>query len=193
MDFDDLVGTTLDFYGVADLEFKLGNNVWLAVEDEEDGYRSSLGAIELPPAGTGPFFKIPIAQVILREKNDDEYFTGYLLVDALDNHVWLRIGTNNSDSYYPLFVFEYTPKEIPMNTERESLQSQKEKVGVKPTGTLWLVMKAITDLQDENAELRKLVVETRDMQLGQSAHIEALEKSIKDLEKRIARLESGGF
>jgi len=35
---------------------------------------------------------------------------GYCLVDE-DNHVWLVIGTDESDDWYPFFVCDYHPKE----------------------------------------------------------------------------------
>ena len=80
-----------------------------------------------------------------------------------------------------------------MNTLNESLQSRQAKAIPDPRGVL-------SQLLGEVKELREFVVQTRDIQLGQAAHMEEMEKTMKmqaayavELEKRIARLESGGF
>jgi hypothetical protein len=102
--FDELVGKEFDFYGAAENQFRLGDTTWLAVEDEDDGYRSYLGSVEIPLATT-VLFNQPIARVRL-----EEHDSAYKLVDTQDEHVWLEFGTDNSDDYYPCFYFSYTPK-----------------------------------------------------------------------------------
>jgi hypothetical protein len=114
MDFDDLIGKTFPFYGVANEDFKLGDRVYRAVEGD-DTYSSYLDEIqEIPTHEAGPFFATPIATVrVDKVKYADpssEHVDGYLLVDVDDSHVWLIIGTDYGDQYYPLFVFEYQPK-----------------------------------------------------------------------------------
>jgi hypothetical protein len=34
----------------------------------------------------------------------------YRLIDVDDEHVWLAFGTDQTDQWYPFFVFEYNPK-----------------------------------------------------------------------------------
>ena len=111
MTLDDLVGKTVSFYGVDNLYFKLGRTIFKAVEDEEDGYRSSLGSIEVENNETVSliFFKTPIARVLIEK--EDGVFEGFNLRDVKDtSHIWLRVGTDDTDDYYPSFVFDYTPK-----------------------------------------------------------------------------------
>lgn len=112
MNFDDLIGQTLDFYGVDTTYFKLGDTVWQAVEDESDGYRSLLGNIEAADANH-IFYPQPLARVLVEQVEDGTYhgysFEGYQLTDA-DGHVWLIIGTEDYDDYYPTFIFDYSPK-----------------------------------------------------------------------------------
>ncbi|MCA1021542.1 hypothetical protein [Halobacillus litoralis] len=108
MSFKSQVGKKLYFYGVDNEEFKLGDIVYLAVEDEDDGYRSYLESIEQTEP-KGIFFDKPLAEVIIEEL-DDGYTEGFRIVDAADSHVWLIVGTSNYDDYYPYFVFDYNPK-----------------------------------------------------------------------------------
>lgn len=114
-EFDALVGQELPFYGVDGHCFKIGDTVWHAAEDESDGYRSYLGCIEVVPLNNLIFFPLPLATV--RVESFDELpegacdrDEGFRLVDS-DGHIWLRVGTNDYDDYYPYFVFEYTPKQ----------------------------------------------------------------------------------
>jgi hypothetical protein len=109
LNFNDLVGQEFDFYGVDNTCFKLDDQVYEAVEDESDGYRSYLGCIETREAQGKIFFTTPIARVVV-EKDDDGDFEGYKLMDLHGGHEWLRFGTGAYDDWYPYFVFEYTAK-----------------------------------------------------------------------------------
>jgi hypothetical protein len=111
MDFDSLIGTKHDFYGASENQFKLGSQIWEAKEDEENGYRSFLDAVELVTS-EAIFFNQPIAKVnvIKAPSYVDRYeFEGYQLVDE-DSHIWLTFGTQDPSDYYPSFIFNYQPK-----------------------------------------------------------------------------------
>lgn len=104
------VGQQLPFYGVSGNDFKLGDTTWEAIEDESDGYRSYLDTIaKKDVADSGPFFREPLATVRVEQYSSD-MDEGYRLVDVADGHVWLSVGTDSYDDYYPCFRFEYTPK-----------------------------------------------------------------------------------
>ncbi len=99
---------TFNFYGVCDTCYKLDDVVWEAIEDPSDGYRSYLQSIEVKEnAGHLTFSFDPIAVVKVVLDND---YDGWKLVDVEDNWVWLRVGTDKYDDYYPTFVFNYAPK-----------------------------------------------------------------------------------
>jgi len=106
--FDDVVGKEFGFYGVDNTSFKLGRNVWCAVEDEDDGYRSYLGSVVVD-VGDHIFFDRPLGTVRIEVDSVGD-FDGFRLVDISDGHVWLQFGTDNSDDYYPMFRFHYEPK-----------------------------------------------------------------------------------
>lgn len=102
--------------------FKLDDQVFQAVEDANDGYRSSLGAIVFAKDSDKERYidqKLrKLVSVIHNdtdawEEGDDvelEYFEGYRLIDE-NGHEWLRFGTETSDNYYPYYVFTSYPCE----------------------------------------------------------------------------------
>jgi hypothetical protein len=107
--FEKLSGSEHDFFGVDANSFKLDDMVWCAIEDACDGYRSYLGSIEETKPEGLIFISSPLARVRIEryEQSTDE---GFRLIDVSDGHCWLRVGTDNTDDYYPYFVFEYAPK-----------------------------------------------------------------------------------
>ncbi len=111
-DFSTTVGREFDFYGVDSNMFKLNDQVFEALEDEGDGYRSYLETIKVVTPHDGIFFDQPITRVRCR-KCTDEDFDGWVLLDATDDHQWLKVGTDNSDDYYPHFTFQYNVKPDP--------------------------------------------------------------------------------
>lgn len=97
------------FYGVDNLTFKLDYDIYEAIEDPDDGYRSLLRCVRLKNSDELIFFRKSIAQVSVLT-SDEEFFEGYEFRDIEDGHMWLKIGTDYADEYYPCFVFRYTPK-----------------------------------------------------------------------------------
>ena len=95
------------FYGSNGNKFKLDDLVFEALEDPNDGYRSSLGAIVVRN-DKSIFQRKPLAKVRMEilELNDSYY---HVLIDINTNHEWLRIGTGDIDDYYPYFVYDYNP------------------------------------------------------------------------------------
>jgi hypothetical protein len=105
------------FFGVDGYRFKLGAQVFEAVEDPNDGYRSYLGSIEVRDEEPGIFFSRPLdtaRAVAVEEVSDGDgwrrAFRGWALTSCIDGHRWLLVGTYNADDYYPTFCFEYTPR-----------------------------------------------------------------------------------
>lgn len=109
MEFKDLVGIPIRFFGVDNCRFKIGAYVFEAIEDESDGWRSYLGSIEVAKDPSDIFFKDQLAIVVIEDVETGNS-SGYRFVDAHGGHEWLWIGTNNTDDYYPSFVFHYSPK-----------------------------------------------------------------------------------
>jgi len=114
--FDSLLGAELDYFGADDAEntFNVDGVVFKVLEDPSDGYRSYMGAIDYTDKSTSIFFSVPIARIRVEkyEGESSEYSegnTGFRFVDVRDGHVWLEFGTDNTDDYYPYFVFRHMP------------------------------------------------------------------------------------
>ena len=123
--FSALKGMKLDYYGAdgGTHEFKLDDIVFKVLEDPDDGYRSQLGVIEYSSQSDGIFFQTPLAKVKIEEyegenKDHSQSNEGYRLIDVEDGHIWLEFGTDNTDDYYPFFVFRHFPKENENNESR---------------------------------------------------------------------------
>lgn len=108
-----------NFFGVDGYHFKLDAQVFEAIEDEGDGYRSYLDSVLVRDTSDLIFPRTPLDRITIVEVRDEgerdwkNYrapFDGYNFV-AADGHVWLQVGTNEWDDYYPYFVFRYTPRE----------------------------------------------------------------------------------
>lgn len=144
-------GQTLPFYGVDNNMFKLGDKVYHAKEDPDDGYRSYLDTIEeTTPPSNSIFFKQPVAHVRVErfDHNGDDYvpgymsddnqelghpaFGGYRLVDAQTGHPWLTVGTNFQEDYYPSFHFHYNP---PRDSAAHSFQQKADEAEEKSRRT----------------------------------------------------------
>lgn len=120
--FDHFIGDVFLFYGVDNHMFKLDDTVWEAIEDENDGYRSMLECVSVTHGGI--FRNQPITIVELREAKRSD-LVGYELVDD-NQHVWLSIGTDESDDYYPSYVFRYEPGKIPITPIKPSPTNSKQ-------------------------------------------------------------------
>jgi len=118
--FASLQGAVLDYYGADDAEheFRVDGIIFKVLEDPNDGYRSCLGVIEYGDQSSAIFFRNPIAKIrietyedLTREEDSwgNSACQGYRFVDVQTGHVWLEFGTDNTDDYYPFFVFRHTP------------------------------------------------------------------------------------
>ena len=97
------------FYGVDGLFFKLDDTIFEAVEDPDDGYRSLWGFPRPVPDDGYIFFREPVDMVRIIE-SPLPGLEGWLLVSVRDGHVWLALGTDVTEDYYPSFTFRYTPR-----------------------------------------------------------------------------------
>lgn len=108
IDFETLVGSKYFLYYHNHLnQFQLGRVIFEALEDENDGYRSSLSHVKVISTSAPLRQKLAEIQVQKLKTNDNDLFQ---LVDTEDSHVWLEFGTNDWDDYYPCFIFNVNPK-----------------------------------------------------------------------------------
>lgn len=115
MTFEELAkaGKQLKFYGMDNNFFKLDDEIYEAIEDEADGYRSYLSEIRPTTEEEAEenliFFQNPVDIVKIVDVSNDT-FSGYDIVSVEDDHLWLQVGTVNVDDYYPCCVIHYSPR-----------------------------------------------------------------------------------
>lgn len=127
MDLKDLVGphilTGVDTgilkgtYEDADtLLFCLDGVVYKATEDPDDGYRSYLRDLEVVD-NTNLANTFEGVAVIGRYDGEDSHSDNDTLelVDAVNGNVILRVGTDNTDDYYPYCIMEFSPELMHVN------------------------------------------------------------------------------
>lgn len=118
IDFKQLIGKSGILCAVDGHSFRVGDLTFEAVEDEMDGYRSSLKHLRVVD-NIRPTFR----ENIHIEESFGEYIDGIQLVNEV-GLIILTIGTRNYDDYYPCFVFRYNPERLTYNATFEDLLSR---------------------------------------------------------------------
>jgi hypothetical protein len=95
--------------------FTLDGITYVATEDPDDGYRSSMRTFAVSAAPTKNTF--PPVAVTGRMKPDTQYESNHTLqlVDDVTGEVVLEVGTDNVGDYYPGFVAEWRPELLAPN------------------------------------------------------------------------------
>lgn len=102
------------------ISFCLDSIVYTAMEDPDDGYRSTMRElIETPEYVMQNTFQPHSVEGI--------YITSYghhnsceilSIVDTVTGKEVLRVGTDNTDDYYPYFVAEWMPENLSANASK---------------------------------------------------------------------------
>lgn len=124
----DIVGQIGNLYYCNDMNcFQLGSVKFEVVEDENDGYRSSMDYVKI--LSTNCVCENFLAEIKIIDISDDSK-TIYALQDTKDNSFnWLEFGTENTDDYYPYFVFRTNvKKEITVEEEKINMEELKNKL-----------------------------------------------------------------
>lgn len=95
--------------------FTLDGVTYKAIEDPDDGYRSYCSSLVI--SEQKPQCSFPAVKVTCSMAEDDDYGRNEILVirDAQNEKTILRVGTGNTDDYYPYCVFDYTPENMSCN------------------------------------------------------------------------------
>lgn len=94
------------------IRFELDGQVYEAVENPSDGYRSYMDKLVL--SNKSIHNRIPETQVVCvyRDDSDDDLLD---FIDCKNGKVFLTIGTKHVNGYYPVYVFEYNPELLSIN------------------------------------------------------------------------------
>jgi len=91
------------------LSFCLDGVTYTAIEDPSDGYRSCMRDLEVTDIELKNTFS-PVRVIARIGESDYEYESDILeLISVANGGVILRVGTDNTDDYYPWFVCEFDP------------------------------------------------------------------------------------
>jgi hypothetical protein len=94
------------------LRFELDGVTYGAVEDPEDGYRSSMRKLKVYEGRPATTFDPVECQVVYREV---EGYESCDLIEIIANgKVVLRAGTSHTNDYYPSFVAYWNPEPLGM-------------------------------------------------------------------------------
>ena len=105
------------------LLFNLDGNTYAAVEDPDDGYRSYLSELRVLPS-CACAQNIPDIEVFcMMDEGDDRDVLE--MRDIANAKIVLRIGTEDTDDYYPYCVMEYSPENFSVNEVAEIAKSAK--------------------------------------------------------------------
>lgn len=94
------------------IRFELDGQVYEAVENPSDGYRSYMDKLILSNKKVRN--KIPEIQVVCvyRDDNDCDLLD---FIDCKNGKVFLTVGTKHVGDYYPVCIFEYHPENLSIN------------------------------------------------------------------------------
>lgn len=111
VDFTMLIGSKASLYLPPNdpCRFQLGTIIFEVMEDESDGYRSSMQEVSIVLTGCNTPANKLLAEVMIKQDPAPDCDI-YCLTDLKDGHIWLRFGTDHTDNYYPSFVYNWDPK-----------------------------------------------------------------------------------
>ncbi len=104
-------------------------------EDPSDGYRSSMGSF-----GVDTEYKVkntfPPQQMFVTMRSDDTWRKNDTLefTDVETLKLVLALGTDNTDDWYPYFVFEWNPENMAINIEASEAEDESGLIGVEHAG-----------------------------------------------------------
>jgi hypothetical protein len=95
------------------IRFRLDGVVYVAIEDPDDGYRSSMEELKIDES-TSMENTFPPIKVLGRMLSDcDKEILE--LIDVITGECIVEVGTKNIDDYYPCFVCNYNPEGMVTN------------------------------------------------------------------------------
>jgi hypothetical protein len=121
LSFDALVGCHAILRAVGDNKFILGSVIFEVIEDPNDGYRSMLKEVNIveDPA---MYNRSVVNESITIEKEKEVFYLNGKYGTIL------KFGTDYTDTRYPMFVFDYNPAKMSVNTETAVAEHLKKEI-----------------------------------------------------------------
>ena len=95
---------------------------YAVVEDPDDGYRSSMGDIQIVDVTEVTNTFAPVAVIAaMRDPQVSKYQVDDVLdvTDVATGKIVLSLGTGNTHDYYPYFVADWSPENLSLNASVE--------------------------------------------------------------------------
>lgn len=108
-----------DLTDASAIRFRLDGVIYIATENPDDGYRSTMERLIVQP-GTEMTNTFPPVQVLAKKKANDTHSVNDTLelIDVVTGKVVMEVGTDNTDDYYPYFVSNFSPENMATNQPR---------------------------------------------------------------------------
>lgn len=94
------------------ISFILDGRTYTAVEDPDDGYRSSMQSIFIDKVKVKNTFPEVQVLCVMKENSNWEENDILSVIDVDTGALILEVGTGNTDDYYPYFVGNWYPENI---------------------------------------------------------------------------------
>lgn len=94
----------------------LDGTTFSVIEDPEDGYRSAMREIRATDISRVSNMFPPVKVMGTMSDDEDEHILN--LIDVETGRVVISVGTEYHDSYYPMFIAEFDPRNMSINQER---------------------------------------------------------------------------
>jgi hypothetical protein len=98
------------------LKFVLDGKTYTAIEDPNDGYRSTCRNLEVID-GNHAANRFPPQRVMAVMRKDGDYCKNNVLelLDTVTGKVVLSVGTENTNDYYPMCIMSFNPENMAIN------------------------------------------------------------------------------
>ena len=97
------------------IRFRLDGVVYEAIEYPDDGYRSCMKDLYVSESAITNVFEPVAVDVAIDNGGPERSNCTLSFTDTANGQVILRVGTDNSDDYYPWFVAEWMPQFMAVN------------------------------------------------------------------------------
>jgi hypothetical protein len=101
------------------IRFVLDGRIYVATEDENDGYRSSMESLTVvdgpPVTNTFPSTRVVVSHITTGTYETNDYLA---FTEIANGQVVLEVGTENVSDYYPGFVNHFFPDRLSANAEK---------------------------------------------------------------------------
>jgi len=122
----------------------LDNKSYMAIENPDDGYRSSMREIIQLSKNDGAIkvncevdvknkFQAQRVFATMRQGTNDEILDVY---DVHTGKIVLAIGTSNYDDYYPCFIYEFVPENMLINKDKHIAPLVGDNTCKDPNGSI---------------------------------------------------------